>query len=69
MATFDPLWHAFRQAQREPPGDLADSVRALPEVGRLPSAWATWTLIGLVRHRRRQHWVAGRSSPPGWAET
>jgi len=58
MATFDPLWRAFQQAQREPPGDLATSVRALPEVGRLPSAWATWTLIGLVRHRRRQLWVA-----------
>jgi hypothetical protein len=58
MATFDPLWRAFQQARREPAGDLASSLRALPEVGRLPSAWATWTLIGLVRHRRRQLWVA-----------
>src|SRR5262249_52190573 len=31
---------------------------ALPEAGRLPLPWTTWTLIGLVRHRRRQLWVA-----------
>jgi hypothetical protein len=30
----------------------------LPEPGALPSPWETWTLIGLVRHRARQLWVA-----------
>ena len=58
MTTFDPLWPAFQQALREPPGDLATAIGALPEVGCLPSPWLTWTLIGLVRHRRRQLWVA-----------
>jgi hypothetical protein len=58
MATFTTLWQAFRKALREPPGDLANAIRALPDVGRLPSPWVTWTLIGLVRHRRRQLWVA-----------
>jgi hypothetical protein len=58
MAAFTTLWQAFRQALREPPGDLATAIRALPDVGCLPSPWVTWTLIGLVRHRRRQLWVA-----------
>lgn len=58
MARSDAYWQAIRQALAEPPGDLATAVRALPDVGRLPSPWATWTLIGLVRHRRRQLWVA-----------
>jgi hypothetical protein len=57
MATFDSLWHAFEQALGEPTDDLATAIHALPDVGRLPSPWATWTLIGLVRHRRRQLWV------------
>jgi hypothetical protein len=30
----------------------------LPGPGELPSPWETWTLIGLVRHRKRQLWVA-----------
>lgn len=58
MTTFDPLWPAFDQALREPPGDLTTAVRALPDGGHLPSPWLTWTLVGLVRHRRRQLWVA-----------
>jgi hypothetical protein len=58
MATFDSLWHAFEQALGEPPDDLATAICALPDVGHSPSPWATWTLIGRVRHRRRQLWVA-----------
>jgi hypothetical protein len=58
MATFDGLWRAFEQALGEPPDDLATAICALPDVGHSPSPWATWTLIGLVRHRRRQLWVA-----------
>ena len=58
MATFDHLWDGFRQAIQEPYGDLMSAVHALPAVGHRPSPWATWTLIGLVRHRRRQLWVA-----------
>src|SRR4051794_5548019 len=58
MATLDPLWQALQQALCEPEGNLATSVRALPDVGHLPSPWTIWTLIGLVRHRRRQLWVA-----------
>ena len=58
MSTFDSVWHAFEQALGEPPDDLATAICALPDAGRLPLPWATWTLIGLVRHRRRQLWVA-----------
>jgi hypothetical protein len=58
MTKFDLLWQALQQVLREPPGDLVSAVGVLPEAGRLPSPWATWTLIGLVRHRRRQLWVA-----------
>lgn len=58
MTPYHALWQAFRQALREPPGDLATAVHSLPEAGCLPSPWATWTLIGLVRHRRRQLWLA-----------
>jgi hypothetical protein len=58
MATFDHLWHGFRQAILAPYGDLMGAVHALPAVGHRPSPWTTWTLIGLVRHRRRQFWVA-----------
>jgi hypothetical protein len=59
MAGSVPFLQAFQQALRDPPGDLATALRALPVVGQPPSPWMTWTLIGLVRHRRRQLWVAG----------
>ncbi|MHB1559052.1 MAG: DUF6896 domain-containing protein [Isosphaeraceae bacterium] len=58
MPEFGPLWSALRRAALDPPDDLAAAVRALPAAGELPSPWLTWTLIGLVRHRRRQLWVA-----------
>jgi hypothetical protein len=58
MTPWKLLWRALDEAKRPPPGDLAAALGSLPEVGRLPSPWATWTLIGLVRHRRRQLWVA-----------
>jgi hypothetical protein len=35
------------------PGSLA-AWESLPAPGRLPPPWLTWTLIALVRHRRRQ---------------
>ena len=57
MATFNHLRDAFRRALQEQPGDLSHAIHALPAVGLLPSPWVTWTLIGLVRHRRRQLWV------------
>jgi hypothetical protein len=41
-------------ALREPPQDVPRALCRLPAVGRLPGPWDTWTLIGLVRHRRRQ---------------
>lgn len=47
------LIRAFRLARRRPPADLATALNDLPEVGRLPSPWVTWTLLGLVRHRSR----------------
>lgn len=58
MPEFGPLWSALRRAALDPPDDLAAAVLALPAAGELPSPWLTWTLIGLVRHRRRQLWVA-----------
>jgi hypothetical protein len=51
------LLQAFARSQAPPPVDLAGAVAALPDVGSLPSRWEVWTLIGLVRHRRRQQWV------------
>jgi hypothetical protein len=53
---FDRLWLALRRAAEGPPADPS-AWRGLPVPGELPAPWATWTLIGLVRHRRRQLWV------------
>jgi hypothetical protein len=57
-ARFSRLLDAFRRVNGDAPTGLADALRRLPDVGALPSPWETWTLIGLVRHRERQHWVA-----------
>jgi hypothetical protein len=57
-ATLDALLDAFRRAEGPAPTDPVSFVRGLPEPGALPSPWETWTLIGLVRHRQRQAWVA-----------
>lgn len=57
-ATLKALLDAFGRVGGPPPDDLAAFLRGLPEPGRLPSPWETWSLIGLVRHRRRQAWVA-----------
>ena len=51
LDTLDALNHPL-------PTDLVAFVQSLPTPGSLPSPWMTWTLIGLVRHLRRQHWVA-----------
>src|SRR5262245_58737115 len=55
---FQRLFNALRTLERGRPGDLAAFVERLPAAGELPSPWETWTLIGLVRHRDRQNWVA-----------
>jgi hypothetical protein len=57
-ARFDALLAAFARAREPATVDLAAALRALPETGALPSPWETWTMIGLVRHRERQLWVA-----------
>ncbi|MHC5538208.1 DUF6896 domain-containing protein [Singulisphaera rosea] len=54
----DALLGAFARAGEPEPGDLAASIRGLPDPGVLPSPWEVWALIGLVRHRERQLWVA-----------
>lgn len=41
-----------------PPADLVSALRELPEPEATLSPWEAWTLIGLVRHRKRQWWVA-----------
>jgi hypothetical protein len=48
------LCQALEDALQDPPYGLPGALAALPPVGSLPSPWVTWTLIGLVRHRRRQ---------------
>lgn len=58
MTALEPLWRALREARRDPPGELATALRALPEPDGFPPPWTTWPLIALVRHRRRQLWVA-----------
>jgi transposase len=52
------LLDAFERARHPEPADLLSAVRGLPDPAALPSPWETWTLIGLVRHRDRQLWVA-----------
>ncbi len=57
MADFDNLWSALAETGPPSSGDLASAIDRLPGPGSLPSPWVAWTLIGLVRHRRRQIWV------------
>jgi uncharacterized protein DUF6896 len=52
------LLDAFARVKEPEPDDLVSALRRLPEPGVLPSPWDAWTLIGLVRHRERQLWVA-----------
>ncbi len=54
----DALLAAFARLGESEPVDLVASLRGLPETSALPSPWNTWTLIGLIRHRERQVWVA-----------
>ncbi len=51
------LLDALSQAAHFDPSDALSLLPTYPKVGDLPSPWETWTLIGLVRHRRRQLWV------------
>jgi hypothetical protein len=55
---FDALLAAIARAGEPAPADLVTALRSLPGPGMLPSPWETWTLIGLVRYRERQRWVA-----------
>jgi hypothetical protein len=57
-AQISALLAAFTRSQEPAPGELDSALRSLPEPDALPSPWETWTLIGLVRHRERQFWVA-----------
>src|SRR5262245_56073662 len=57
-AQMGALLTALARAGEPEPADLDSALRGLPEPGALPSPWETWTLIGLVRHRDRQLWVA-----------
>jgi len=57
-ARIETLLAAFARAGEAQPVDVASSLRRLPDPSALPSPWETWNLIGLVRHRERQVWVA-----------
>jgi hypothetical protein len=57
-ARFDALLAGFARAGEPESADLVSSLRSLPGPASMPSPWETWTLIGLVRHRERQLWVA-----------
>jgi hypothetical protein len=57
-ATFARLFDALSRVAAGPPGDLAGFLGAQPPPEATPSPWETWTLIGLIRHRERQRWVA-----------
>lgn len=54
---FSRLLDAFRQVEGGPPDDLPTFLAARATGGEVPSPWDSWTLVGLVRHRDRQHWV------------
>src|SRR5262249_42532713 len=59
MATqFARLFDALSSVPGGPPAELGVFLNDLAEVGELPSPWDTWTLVGLVRHRKRQLSVA-----------
>jgi|GEM_PF-1068279 len=51
------LLDVLLEPQQPAPDSVPAFLQALPDVGTLPSPWDTWTLIGLVRHRKRQYWV------------
>ena len=57
-AQLDALLAAFARSEEPAPDGIASFLKGLPNPGALPSPWETWTLIGLVRHRERQLWVA-----------
>src|SRR5947209_12239115 len=57
-AQLDALLAAFARSEEPAPDGIASFLKGLPNPGALPSPWVTWTLIGLVRHRERQLWVA-----------
>jgi hypothetical protein len=57
-ARLDALLAAFARAAGPEPDGLGGFLRGLPGPGALPSPWEAWALIGLVRHRERQLWVA-----------
>jgi hypothetical protein len=50
---------SFASSRLAAPSDLKLAIGELPVVGEFPSPWATWTLIELVRYRRRQIWAEG----------
>lgn len=57
--SYDKLWPAMASASAVATPLHDDGAwAALSSPGILPHPWAVWTLIGLVRHRRRQLWVA-----------
>jgi hypothetical protein len=51
---FQRLLEGYKLAQDVPPVDLAQAVRALPRVGRLPSPWETRALAALLEYRRHK---------------
>lgn len=57
-AQLNALLTALARAQEPEPNDLESALQSLPEPVKMPSPWETWTLIGLIRHRERQLWVA-----------
>ncbi len=57
MNEYSNLWRALEAAGKEPVRPPAALIAEFGENTPFPSPWAIWTLIGLVRHRRRQIWV------------
>lgn len=51
------LLDALEGLNKKQPQNLERYLSDLPIPDNLPSAWAAWTLITLVRHRKRQYWV------------
>ena len=54
---FSALFKALSPPVSLPPPNLPQALQALPEPYLLPSPWATWLLVALVRYRERQDWV------------
>lgn len=57
-AKIDALLMAVTRLSEPESSGMSSCLRELPDADRLPSPWETWTILNLIRHHKRQRWVA-----------